>query len=111
MKLLLAQGADGSFLLRSDNFPNNLSEKDSISQVGMRNSKYVGDIKLAVDAYCPGVISCADTLAVAGAAAVKVVSIYPSVLTITIAQHQLAFCIILILLILHSSNTYLPTIN
>ncbi|KAG0586884.1 hypothetical protein KC19_2G124800 [Ceratodon purpureus] len=65
-------GADASFLLRSDNFPNNQSEKDSISQVGMRNSKYVGDIKLAVDAYCPGVISCADTLAVAGAAAVKV---------------------------------------
>lgn len=64
-------GADASFLLVSKNFPSNTSEKDSFSQVGMRNSKYVNDIKVAVDAYCPGVISCADTLAVAGAAAVQ----------------------------------------
>ena len=68
------QGADASFLLRSDNFPSNTSEKDSEKQVGMRNSKYVNDIKEAVDAVCPGVISCADTLAVAGAAAVEIVS-------------------------------------
>jgi peroxidase len=69
------QGADASFLLVSKNFPSNTSEKDSFSQVGMRNSKYVNDIKVAVDATCPGVISCADTLAVAGAAAVQTVSL------------------------------------
>lgn len=69
------QGADASFLLVSKNFPSNTSEKDSFSQVGMRNSKYVNDIKVAVDAKCPGVISCADTLAVAGAAAVQTVSL------------------------------------
>jgi len=69
------QGADASFLLLSFNFPSNTSEKDSVTQVGMRNSKYINDIKIAVDAACPQhVVSCADVLAVAGAAAVNVVS-------------------------------------
>lgn len=69
------QGADGSFLLNSTNFPSKTSEKDSVTQAGMRNSKYINDIKIAVDAACPKkVVSCADVLAVAGAAAANVVS-------------------------------------
>lgn len=72
---VILQGADASFLLLSKNFPSNTSEKDSVTQVGMRNSKYINDIKIAVDAACPKrVVSCADVLAVAGAAAVNVVS-------------------------------------
>lgn len=66
-------GADGSFLLNSTQFPGNVSEKSSTAQVGMRNSKYINDIKIAVDYACPKrVVSCADVLAVAGAAAVNV---------------------------------------
>lgn len=65
------QGADGSFLLLSK--PGKTSEKDSHSQVGMRNEKYVNNIKDAVEKICPGVVSCADVLAVGGAAAVEVV--------------------------------------
>lgn len=69
------QGADGSFLLNADQFPSDTSEKNSTAQFGMRNSKYINDIKVAVDYACPQrVVSCADVLAVAGAAAVNVVS-------------------------------------
>lgn len=70
----MLQGADGSFLLLSK--PGKSSEKDSHSQVGMRNEKYVNNIKDAVEKICPGVVSCADVLAVGGAAAVEVVRSY-----------------------------------
>jgi peroxidase len=40
----------------------------------MRNEKYVNDLKAAVEAQCKGVVSCADILALGGAAAVEVVS-------------------------------------
>lgn len=66
------QGCDGSFLL--DSTAGSLAEKDSHSQVGMRNEKYVNDIKAAVELECPGVVSCADILALGGAAGVSVVS-------------------------------------
>lgn len=65
------QGADGSFLLLSE--PGKTSEKDSVTQEGMRNEKYVNNLKNAVEQVCPGVVSCADVLAVGGAAAVQVV--------------------------------------
>ena len=66
------QGADGSFLLKS--LPGKTSEKDSRSQEGMRNEKYVDDIKAAVDKACgPNIVSCADILAVSAAAGCEVV--------------------------------------
>lgn len=40
----------------------------------MRSDKYVNYIKTEVDKECPGIVSCADVLAVAGAHAVKIVS-------------------------------------
>jgi len=42
--------------------------------MGMRNEKYVNDIKAAVELECPGVVSCADILALEGAVGVSVVS-------------------------------------
>ncbi|KAG0601273.1 hypothetical protein M758_11G098000 [Ceratodon purpureus] len=64
-------GADASFLLKS--LPGKTSEKDSTTQEGMRNEKYVDNIKAAVDAACgPNVVSCADILAVGAAAGVQV---------------------------------------
>lgn len=73
--VVISQGADGSFLLNSTQFPPRYeSEKSSTAQFGMRNSRYINDIKIAVDYACPNrVVSCADVLAVAGAAAVNVV--------------------------------------
>lgn len=65
------QGADASFFLLSA--PGKTSEKDSHSMVGMRNEKYVNNIKAEVEKVCPGVVSCADILAVGSAAAVQVV--------------------------------------
>jgi peroxidase len=66
------QGCDGSFLL--DSTTGNPAEKDSHFQMGMRNEKYVNDIKAAVELECPGVVSCADILALGGAVDVSMVS-------------------------------------
>lgn len=63
-------GCDGSFLLESTQTMT--AEKESTSQVGMRNQKYVNNIKAAVEAACPGVVSCADVLALGGAAGAQV---------------------------------------
>ncbi|KAG0611232.1 hypothetical protein M758_7G125100 [Ceratodon purpureus] len=63
-------GCDGSFLLESTK--DGPSEKESHNQVGMRNEKYVNNIKAAVEAACPGVVSCADVLALGGAAGAEV---------------------------------------
>jgi len=63
-------GADGSFLLLSK--PGLTSEKDSTTQEGMRNEKYVNNLKDAVEKVCPGIVSCADILAVGAAASVQV---------------------------------------
>lgn len=63
-------GCDGSFLLEST--PTVAAEKESFQQVGMRNQKYVNDLKEAVEAACPGVVSCADVLALGGAAGAQV---------------------------------------
>lgn len=71
------QGCDGSFLLEST--PSTAAEKDSVMQVGMRNQKYVNNIKAAVEAACPGVVSCADVLALGGAAGAQVVSLQPPI--------------------------------
>jgi peroxidase len=67
------QGCDGSFLLESTK--DGLAEKESHNQVGMRNEKYVNNIKAAVEAACPGVVSCADILSLGGAAGAEVVII------------------------------------
>ncbi|XP_024395981.1 peroxidase 21 isoform X2 [Physcomitrium patens] len=48
------------------------AEKESHSQVGMRNGKWINNIKKAVEDSCPGVVSCADVLALGGAAGAQV---------------------------------------
>ncbi|CAK9198480.1 unnamed protein product [Sphagnum jensenii] len=57
-------GCDASFLL--DSTANSPAEKESHSQTGMRNFKWFDQIKAAVEKECPGVVSCADIIALAG---------------------------------------------
>ncbi|CAL4932609.1 unnamed protein product [Urochloa decumbens] len=58
------QGCDGSLLL--DSVPGMQSEKDSLPNKGSARGFPVADaVKAALEAACPGVVSCADILAIA----------------------------------------------
>ncbi|PKA63727.1 Peroxidase 42 [Apostasia shenzhenica] len=54
------QSCDASLLL--DSTRKTLSEKETDRSFGMRNFRYLEDIKDAVERECPGVVSCADIL-------------------------------------------------
>ncbi|KAG0541297.1 hypothetical protein BDA96_02G004000 [Sorghum bicolor] len=56
-------GCEGSILL--DSTPGNTAEKDAPLNRGVRGYEVVDAIKAKLDAACPGVVSCADTLALA----------------------------------------------
>ncbi|PHT58924.1 Peroxidase 15 [Capsicum baccatum] len=56
-------GCDGSVLL--DNATGIISEKDANPNVGIGGSDIVDEIKTALENVCPGVVSCADILALA----------------------------------------------
>ncbi|XP_020232367.1 peroxidase 3 [Cajanus cajan] len=55
------QGCDASVLLNSTK--NNQAEKDSIPNLTLRGFDFIEGIKSLVEAECPGVVSCADVLA------------------------------------------------
>ncbi|KAJ8646902.1 hypothetical protein MRB53_008650 [Persea americana] len=61
-------GCDGSILL--DNTDSIQSEKDAFPNTGLNGLPIVDDIKTAVENVCPGVVSCADILAIASEASV-----------------------------------------
>ena len=66
------QGCDGSLLL--DNSSSIKTEKDSISNANStRGFDVVDNIKAALENSCPGVVSCADILAIVSEAAVSMV--------------------------------------
>jgi peroxidase len=56
-------GCEGSILL--DSTPGNKAEKDSPLNKGVKGYEVVDAIKAKLDAACPGIVSCADTLALA----------------------------------------------
>ncbi|CAM0151666.1 unnamed protein product [Urochloa decumbens] len=56
-------GCEASILL--DSTPNSTAEKDAPLNKGVRGFEAVDAIKAKLDAACPGVVSCADTLALA----------------------------------------------
>ncbi|KAM7523313.1 hypothetical protein LguiA_013215 [Lonicera macranthoides] len=56
-------GCDASILL--DNAPGIASEKDAVPNASIAGTEVVDDIKTALENVCPGVVSCADILAIA----------------------------------------------
>ncbi|KAL5578511.1 hypothetical protein UlMin_020210 [Ulmus minor] len=58
------QGCDGSLLL--DNSSTIVTEKDAVgNNASVRGFNVVDDIKTALESACPGIVSCADILAIA----------------------------------------------
>ncbi|KAK4281105.1 hypothetical protein QN277_012637 [Acacia crassicarpa] len=64
------RGCDASVLLNST--ANNIAERDSIPDLTLKGFEAIDDIKAAVEAQCPGVVSCADILALAARDAVSI---------------------------------------
>ncbi|KAL5730756.1 peroxidase [Ranunculus cassubicifolius] len=58
------QSCDASLLL--DSTRRDLSEKETDRSFGLRNFRYLDEIKEAVERECPGVVSCADILVLSG---------------------------------------------
>lgn len=74
--LIDMKGCDGSILL--DNAAGILSEKDARPNNNSADGySVVDDIKTALDNVCPGVVSCADILAIAAEASSVLVFFHP----------------------------------
>lgn len=55
------QGCEGSILLNSST---NQAEKDAIPNLSLRGFQIIDKAKSALEKACPGVVSCADVLAI-----------------------------------------------
>lgn len=56
-----------------DSTPNNTAERDAIPNQSVRGYHIVDDIKSQVEVMCPGIVSCADIIALASRDAVVLV--------------------------------------
>ena len=70
--LMFLQGCDGSVLIDSP------SEKDAIPNLTLRGFEVIDAAKAAIEKECPGVVSCADILALAAQISVNKVGLHIS---------------------------------
>lgn len=68
----LLKGCDGSVLLNSEG--SNKAEKEGPPNISLHAFYVIDNAKKAVEEMCPGVVSCADILALAARDAVVLVS-------------------------------------
>ena len=67
-KLCLLQGCDGSILIARSS-----AERNALPNLSLRAFEVIDDAKAQTEATCPGVVSCADILALAARDAVHLV--------------------------------------
>lgn len=82
------QGCDGSILIDGAN-----TEKTARPNLLLRGYDVIDDAKAQLEAACPGVVSCADILALAARDSVVLVTIFHGQLLLIIHTLLMHFCL------------------
>lgn len=88
--VFVSQGCDGSVLISGSS-----AERNALPNLGLRGFEVIDDAKTQLESLCPGVVSCADILALAARDAVDLVSIinlskHKHMYSYTISSHSVS---------------------